>query len=272
MTNELKVFENEQFGEIRTLVVDGKVLFCGKDVALALGYKDTVNALKQHCRGVVKHHLIDSIGRDQETNFIPEGDVYRLAARSNLPGAEQFESWLFDEVVPSIRKTGGYIVGQNELSDDELLERALQVATRRIAEREQKIKEQSGIIKHQEETIELQDQVIGELKPKATYFDTILTSTDTVAIGQIAADYGLTANALNKILEEEKVQFKVNRQWLLTKAYRNLGYTESYTHSYTHRNGETGTQLFTRWTQKGRLFIHGLLESRNIKALMDIEE
>ena len=92
--NTLTVFENETFGSIRTLNEDGKVLFCVKDVAAALGYKDTINAIKQHCRGVVKRHLTDNLGRFQIINFIPEGDVYRLAANSELPGAEKFESWI----------------------------------------------------------------------------------------------------------------------------------------------------------------------------------
>lgn len=107
--NELQIFENEKFGTIRTLEEDGKVLFCAKDVAAALGYKDTTNAIKQHCKGVVKRHL-PTAGGKQETNFIPEGDIYRLAAKSELPGAEEFESWIFDEVLPSIRKTGAYVV------------------------------------------------------------------------------------------------------------------------------------------------------------------
>lgn len=106
--NELKVFNNPEFGQIRTITEKGKTLFCAKDVAQALGYKDTTNAIKQHCRGVVKRHLTDDLGRNQLTNFIPEGDIYRLATSSQLPGAEKFESWIFDEVLPTIRKTGQY--------------------------------------------------------------------------------------------------------------------------------------------------------------------
>lgn len=92
--NALTVFENKNFGSVRALNEDGKVLFCAKDVASALGYKDTTNAIKQHCRGAVKRHLTDNLGRDQITNFIPEMDVYRLVAKSEHPGAEKFESWI----------------------------------------------------------------------------------------------------------------------------------------------------------------------------------
>lgn len=107
MKNELMIFNNPEFGQVRTIDEDGKILFCAKDVALAFGYKDHTNAIKQHCKGVVKRHL-PTKGGNQLINFIPEGDIYRLAAKSELPGAEQFESWIFDEVIPSIRKTGSY--------------------------------------------------------------------------------------------------------------------------------------------------------------------
>lgn len=106
--DNLQIFNSEEFGEIRTIEIEGKPYFVGADVAKALGYKDTVNALKQHCRGVAKHHLIDSLGRKQEASFITEGDLYRLIMKSKLPSAEKFESWVMDEVLPTIRKTGSY--------------------------------------------------------------------------------------------------------------------------------------------------------------------
>lgn len=83
-------------------------MFCGRDIAKALGYKNSSKALSDHCRGVTKCYITDSLGRQQEVNFIPEGDIYRLAAKSELPGADKFESWIFDEVLPSIRKHGMY--------------------------------------------------------------------------------------------------------------------------------------------------------------------
>lgn len=108
--NELQIFNNPKFGDIRTANVDGSIYFVARDVARALGYKDTTNAIKLHCRGVVKHHLIDSIGRKQVANIIPEGDIYRLITHSKLPSAQKFEKWIFDEVLPTIRKTGKYSV------------------------------------------------------------------------------------------------------------------------------------------------------------------
>lgn len=108
--NKLQVFSNEQFGQVRTVVDNGKVWFCGKDIAEALGYTDTVRALLRHCKdnGVSFRHIIDSMGREQQAKFITEGNLYRLITHSKLPSAERFESWVFDEVLPEIRTTGGY--------------------------------------------------------------------------------------------------------------------------------------------------------------------
>ncbi len=105
--NEMQVFQNSEFGELGVLEVNGKPYFPAKAAAKILGYKDTTNAIKQHCKGVVKHHLPTNGGM-QTLNFIPEGDLYRLITHSKLPAAERFEKWVFDEVLPSIRQTGGY--------------------------------------------------------------------------------------------------------------------------------------------------------------------
>lgn len=100
----MKIFKNEKIGEIRTVEENGKILFCGSDVAKVLGYARPNDAISAHCRGTAKHRIMDSIGREQEMLFITEGDIYRLVAKSKLPGADEFESWIFDEVLPSIRK------------------------------------------------------------------------------------------------------------------------------------------------------------------------
>lgn len=111
MDNMVKTFVNEEFGSVRTIEENGRVMFCGKDVALALGYSDTNNAIKTHCKkdGVVIHHPIDSMGRKQGAKFISEGNLYCLISHSRLPSAEKFESWIFDDVLPTIRRTGGYV-------------------------------------------------------------------------------------------------------------------------------------------------------------------
>lgn len=119
---------------------------------------------------------------------------------------------------------------------------------------------------------EIKDQLIAEYEPKISYLDTILKSDGLLAISQIAADYGMTAQALNKVLHDERVQHKVGGQWILYKNHMNKGYTKSQTIDITRTDGRPDTKMNTKWTQKGRLFIHELLEDRGIEALMDIEE
>lgn len=119
---------------------------------------------------------------------------------------------------------------------------------------------------------EIKDQLIAEYEPKISYLDTILKSDGLLAISQIAADYGMTAQALNKVLHDERVQHKVGGQWILYKIHMNKGYTKSQTIDITRTDGRPDTKMNTKWTQKGRLFIHELLEDRGIEALMDIEE
>ena len=248
--NELKIFENHKFGEVRTIEEDGKVLFCGSDVAKALGYSNPRDALSRHCRGVVKRDTPTESGM-QEMSFIPEGDIYRLAARSKLPGAEEFERWVFDEVIPSIRRTGTYMMPQDYPSALRALADAEEKKMRLMAENQR------------------QAQIIADFEPVRQYVDTILESPAVLATGQIAADYDLSANRLNKILHEEGVQHKVNGQWILYKKHMGKGYTKSRTTPITHSSGQQDIKMHTYWTQKGRMMIHNILTARGILAVMD---
>lgn len=112
---DLQTFTNAAFGKVRILYEDGKPLFCGTDVCKALGYKNQSKALNDHCRGVTKRYLTDNLGRKQQANFLPEGDLYRLITHSKLPSAEKFERWVFDEVLPTLRQTGQYGADHAEL-------------------------------------------------------------------------------------------------------------------------------------------------------------
>lgn len=162
--NELRIFENKEFGTVRTFVIDGKSWFVGNDVARALEYSRPRDAIANHCKGAVDYG-VQTNGGIQKTKIIPEGDIYRLiikaATQSNSDKvrdkAERFETWIFDEVIPSIRQNGGYLFGQETMTDDELLEKALLVAQRKIAERDRTILEQSNKIQ--------------ELSPKGFCFD-----------------------------------------------------------------------------------------------------
>ena len=111
MTNELEIFKNEEFGEVKTLLINDVPYFCANDIAKALGYKRAADAVSTHCKGSVKHRYLTN-GGEQEAKFIPEGDVYRLIMKSKLPSAEKFESWVVEEVLPSIRKHGAYMTNE----------------------------------------------------------------------------------------------------------------------------------------------------------------
>lgn len=140
--NDLTTFTNSMFGDIRTTVIDGKVLFCGNDVAKALGYSNTRDAISRHCKGVVKCDILTNSGT-QSVSFIPEGDVYRLIIRSKLPSAEKFENWIFDEVLPQIRKTGGYIPVSSQDDDLTIMAKAHQILERTLKQKEAIIQQQS---------------------------------------------------------------------------------------------------------------------------------
>lgn len=198
---DLMIFDNPEFGKIRTIEENGKVLFCAKDVAIALGYKDSTNAIKQHCRGVVKRHLTDGLGRDQITNFIPEGDVYRLAAKSELPGADKFESWVFDEVLPSIRKNGGYIINQDELSPEELMAKALMVAQKTLADREARLS-----------ALTVENQIMA---PKAAYFDELVDRNLLTGLRETAKELNVPPKQFVNFLLDGKYLYRDKKKKLM---------------------------------------------------------
>ena len=271
--NELKVFESPEFGTVRTVEIDGTPWMVGKDVAEALGYKDTVNALKTHVDQEDKTgwQITTQFG-EKKTTIINESGLYSLVLSSKLPTAKKFKRWVTSEVLPSIRKTGGYIAGQEQLTDDELLAKAVLVAQKTIEAREARIAEltaqNTALIAENAQ----QAQTIADFEPVRQYVDVILESIGTITTTQIAADYGLSAKALNRILHEAGVQFKVNGQWILYREHMGKGYTDSKTFSITRRNGVKDAAMHTYWTQKGRLMIHDILKAHGIAALMDRKE
>lgn len=257
----LQVFQNPAFGSVRTITENGKTLFCGVDIARPLAYKNIPDALARHCKGIVKRDTPTN-GGVQELIFITEGDVYRLIARSRLPEAQKFESWIFDEVLPSIRETGGYIAGAQDMTDMEIVSKAFLIAQKTIEQRDARI--------HALETDKAALQAeIASFAPVRKYVDEILSSTGTMTTTQIAADYSLSAYKLNKILHEEKIQHKVNGQWILYQSHMGKGYTQSVTIPIVRANGSPDAKLHTQWTQKGRLMIHDILSRRGVRANMD---
>lgn len=246
MTNAIQIFENPEFGEIRTLTEDDKILFCGNDVASALGYKHPKDAISAHCKGAMIRRPLTN-GGVQDMKFIPEGDVYRLIAHSKLPAAEKFESWVFDEVLPSIRKHGGYIAGQENLTDDELLERAILVAQSRIAERDKLIAEQKEQIKI--------------MQPKADYADAVTDTCNAIHIGEFAKilcnKHGVKIgrNKLFDWLLKNKIVKKVGKTYEPYQQYMDLGVFTLKQHVIDIGGGKTKTTHTVFITGKGQVYL-----------------
>lgn len=194
---ELMIFNNPEFGEIRTVEVNGEPWLVGKDVAVALGYTNPRKALDDHVDSEDKLQgdgvtIRDSMGREQHPTLINESGLYSLVLSSKLPGAKKFRRWVTSEVLPSIRKTGGYSLPKDYPS-----------ALRALADAEE---EKAALAAENER----QRQAIADFEPIRQYVDTILESPGTLATTQIAADYGMSAKALNRILHEEGIQHCVN--------------------------------------------------------------
>ena len=259
--NQVTIFNNEEFGDVRTIIIDGKPYFCGKDVAESLGYAKPRNAIATHCKGALKRGVLTE-GGNQEITFIPEGDIYRLIIRSKLPSAEKFESWVMDEVLPQLRQTGSYSMTKQ---DSYMIEDPIERAKRWIEEQEEKKMLEKENKKLLQDT-KIQQQVIGELQPKADYTDIILKSNSSMNVSQIAKDYGMSAKKLNSILHDLGVQYKSNGQWLLYSNFHDKGYTKSETGTYDNGNQ---TYVHTKWTQKGRLFLYELLKKNDVLPIIE---
>ena len=259
MNNEMKIFENEQFGSIRTVEVNGTPYFVGKDVAEVLGYKDTSDALKKHVDDEDKltRRFADS-GQNREMYIINESGLYSLILSSKLPKAKEFKHWVTSDVLPTIRRHGMYAA-------DELLENpdiAIAAFTALKEEREK--------TKKLNETVAVQNQQIAELKPKASYYDVVLNCKDLVSITEIAKDYGKSGRWLNEKLHELGIQFKQgNKIWLLYQKNASEGYTSTKTQTYNGSDGNVHTKVHTYWTQKGRLFIYDRLKKKGILPIIE---
>lgn len=268
--NEITIFKNEQFGEVRTVLIDNEPWFVGKDVATILGYSNPQKALRDHVEEEdkmgeqnVTPSILDSMGREQYPVWINESGLYNLIFGSKLPNAKQFKKWVTTEVLPSIRKHGAYMTEQTleqALTDPEFL---IKLATQLKEEKEKnkKLETDLGIVRQQ----------LSEATPKATYYDIVLSCKDAMPISVIAKDYGMTAFELNSYLRENNVQYKCGDTWLLKKEFACFGYTDSETNIYHDKKGVEHSKIHTKWTQKGRLFIYELLKKNNILHIVEKE-
>jgi len=243
-TNQIKQFYSDEFGNLDVLLIDGKPYFPANECAAILGYKNPRKAVLDHCRSVTKRDRPhpQSSTKNIEKSFIPEGDLYRLIIRSKLPSAERFESFVFDTILPSIRKFGAFIE-QGTL--EEMI--ANPEFTAALLEQLQKERQKNA-----------------ELAPKASYYDRILQSNNSIPVSLIAKDYGMSALAFNQMLHDFGIQYKISGTWLLYQGYAGKGYTQTKTYHY----GENSSSIHTCWTQRGRLFLYDFLLNEGIEPLV----
>ena len=277
--NELKIFENPAFGKVRVAEQGGEPWFVAKDVCDTFGATNRNRIMQELDDDEKGYTQIDTPGGKQNISVVNESGLYQMLfalqptkargvteehIQQRVAQLREFKRWVTHEVLPAIRKTGGYIAGSEKMSDAELMAKAVLVAQATIKERDARIAELET-----ENTV--QRQAIADFKPTQEYVDKILASKDVVTTTQIAADYGMSTVQLNMFLSEQRVQRVVGGQWILYKNHMGKGYTKSETIRIKHRDGSEGIKMQTKWTQKGRLFIHNLLTNKGYKANMDKE-
>ena len=213
-------------------------------------HRDAISRLDSDERGSVK---LDTLGGKQDIAAINEYGLYSLVLSSRKPEAKEFKRWITHDVIPAIRKTGSYSM---------VIPQTLPEALRAYADEVESHNATKAIVAQQE-------QQIAEFKPVKDYVDKILSSKSCLAITQIAADYGLSAQELNKILHEAGLQRKVGDQWILYKQHMAKGFTKSETFTFCRSDGRLDSKITTKWTQKGRLEIHSILTKLNIHAVCE---
>ena len=252
---DIQIFENPKFGKIRAIEIDGEPWFVGKDVASILGYADTVNALKKHvpeddkimgCQNTTPS-VTDSLGRKQWPTWINEAGVYALAFSSKLPDAEIFTKWVTHEVLPSIRKHGAYISGQEDMTPEELIAKALVAAQSILDEKEKQIKKK--------------DEQIKVMEPKARFADAVEASDTSILIGELAKiltqnGCQIGQNKLFRILREQKyLCSKKGAMWNKpTQRAMDMGLFEIKERTITNPDGSTMTTSTTKVTGKGQKY------------------
>ena len=243
--NKIQIFQNQEFGAIRTMSNEqGEPMFCGKDVALALGYKKPLDAIAQHVESEdsVKHGLLDKRGCNQKTIFINESGLYALILSSKLDSAKRFKHWVTSEVLPSIRKQGGYMVVRPDESNEVILARALQIM---------------------QATLQRRDEQIAKLQPRADYADHVLDSISCFTVTQIGKELNMTGHDLNMLLCRMGIQYPQSGQYLLYADYARQGLAKNRNFEYHTPDGELKTRTYLVWTERGREFIHRLVDEKS---------
>ena len=236
--NNLKIFENKEFGQVRTLTINDKPYFVASDIAKALGYSNPYDAVSRHCKGIVKHEVLTN-GGNQKVNFIPECDMYRLITNSELPSAEKFETWVFDEVLPSIIQTGMYATDEL-LNNPDLL---IAAATKLKEERAARLQAEQKVL---------------ELKPKADFFDAVANSKTAVSLGDVAKVLGIKGLGRNNLFELLRTKGVLNKDNIPYQRFIDNGYFRVIEQKYT-KGGETHINFKTLVYQRGVDYIRKMV-------------
>lgn len=250
MTSELKIFENPNFGTIRTAGTEEEPLFCLTDVcqAIELTAKEVSRRLSDEV--VSKHPILDSLGREQQALFVNEDGLYDVILDSRKPEAKAFRKWITGEVLPAIRRQGGYIATTTEDTPELIMARALQVAQRTIENHKLQLQMAQSQIDEQKHQIE-------SLSPLADYTRDVLQSDSTCTLTQIAKDLGYTSvHKFTDVLSANKILYKQSGQWMPTSTFAGRGYFSTRTAKFFHSDGSVGTSISTVITEKGRAFLH----------------
>ena len=242
--NDVQIFQNQEFGAIRTITNEqGEVLFCGRDVADALGYLNSRKAIRDHVADEDKlEERIVTSGQNRHLIFINESGLYALILSSKLDSAKRFKHWVTSEVLPSIRKHEGYMMARPDESDEIILARALQIM---------------------QATLQRRDEQIARLKPRAEYADHVLDSVTCITTTQLAKELDMTAQELNRLLCEMHIQYWQSGQYLLYADYARQGYAKNRTYSYRGHDNTLRTNTYLVWTERGRDFIHRLFNQNS---------
>lgn len=262
METTITIFTNPTFGEIRTAGTADEPLFCLSDVCKVLEIGNVTDTRKRLNQKGVDSIEVLTRGGKQSMIFINEQNLYKVIMRSDKPQAEPFQDWVCGEVLPTIRKTGGYIATNARMTDEEIMATALRIGEATIRKRDERIRQLEAEAKQK-------DVLISDMRKGNDYLNTILQSNGTVTTTQIAQDYGMSAMALNRKLAEMRVQHKVNGQWILYATHQAKGYVHSRTLNLTHRDGRPYTCMVTEWTQRGRLFLYDALKEVGVLPVIE---
>lgn len=274
---EIKKFNSPMFGELRvTRNEKGELLFCLKDVCNSLGLQ--VGATAKRLGGDINSTNVSSItvldanNHGQQMYFVTEPDLYRCIFQSRKPTARKFQDWVFNEVLPSLRTTGAYVVAKEEDCEEDIIARGLIAAKAALARREERIKELECENSQSKQVIEAQGERIAKDTPKVEYYDQTLNSKDCMTSSQVALDLGITAQELHNKLCQANIIYKQSGQWNLHKPYKGWKLHDTNTYTFPSCNGGTHTKVYTVWTQRGRRFIIALFKNNfNVKlALAEI--